>query len=89
MDLVRSLLIMTASNVTQLAYLTAQKERVENIIFTGGFVRDNALVRRQVSRSLQYWSAGSMTAHFVKIDGYLGALGAMSSAGDVGRVLAT
>mgnify|MGYP001576514135 CR=1 FL=1 len=88
-DLVRSLLIMTASNVTQLAYLTAQKERVENIIFTGGFVRDNALVRRQVSRSLQYWSAGSMTAHFVKIDGYLGALGAMSSAGDVGRVLAT
>jgi pantothenate kinase len=76
-DIVRSLLIMIANNVTQMAYLLAKVEHAENIFFTGGFVRENPIVWRQITRALQYWSGGAIQAHFFQHDGYLGALGAL------------
>jgi len=76
-DIIRSLLMMVATNITQIAFLYAKQENVRNILFTGGFVRGNALVWNQMTRALHYWSAGQMTAHFLKNDGYVGVLGAL------------
>jgi type II pantothenate kinase len=74
-DVVRSLLIMIANNVTQLAYLHCCTEHTKYVFFTGGFVRDNPIVWRQISKSMRYWSKGALHAHFIAHDGYLGALG--------------
>ncbi|KAG5498162.1 hypothetical protein JIQ42_02966 [Leishmania sp. Namibia] len=74
-DIVRSLLNMIASNVTQLAYLHARLHGVPNIFFAGGFVRDNAMIWSLISGAMKYWSSGECHAHFLEHDGYLGALG--------------
>ncbi|CAJ1009881.1 putative Endonuclease/Exonuclease/phosphatase family/AMP-binding enzyme/Fumble [Leishmania naiffi] len=74
-DIVRSLLNMIASNVTQLAYLHARLHGVPNIFFAGGFVRDNAMIWSLISATMAYWSSGECHAHFLEHDGYLGALG--------------
>jgi pantothenate kinase len=76
-DVIRSLLMLVATNITQIAFLYARHEGVRNIVFTGGFVRGNALVWNQVTRALHYWSGGQMTAHFLKNDGYVGVIGAL------------
>jgi type II pantothenate kinase len=78
LDIVRSLLIMIANNVTQLAYLHSQSSGTPHVFFTGGFVRENPIVWRQITRSLNYWSKGQMAAHFLSHDGYLGAFGALT-----------
>ena len=78
LDIVRSLLIMIANNVTQLAYLHSQTQSAHHVFFTGGFVRENPIVWRQITRSLMYWSKGQMAAHFLCHDGYLGAIGAIT-----------
>jgi pantothenate kinase len=82
-DMVRSLLLMVATNVTQIAYLHAKSEKITNILFTGGFVRGNALVWAQITRALEYWSGGTATAHFLRMDGYVGVIGAMLNSDDV------
>ncbi|CAJ1990155.1 pantothenate kinase subunit [Leishmania donovani] len=74
-DIVRSLLNMISSNVTQLAYLHARLHGVPNIFFAGGFVRDNAMIWSLISTTMKYWSSGGCHAHFLEHDGYLGALG--------------
>ncbi|RNE97627.1 putative pantothenate kinase subunit [Trypanosoma rangeli] len=75
MDIVRSLLNMIASNVTQLAYLHGRVQNVQNIFFAGGFVRENPIIWSLISATLQYWSKGECHAHFLEHDGYLGVLG--------------
>lgn len=74
-DVVRSLLNMLSGNVTQLAYLHSNIHGVKNIFFAGGLVRENQIMWRLISASLQYWSSGECAAHFLEHDGYLGALG--------------
>ncbi|GET89930.1 pantothenate kinase subunit, putative [Leishmania tarentolae] len=74
-DIVRSLLNMISSNITQLAYLHARLHGVPNIFFAGGFVRDNAMIWSLISTTMKYWSSGECHAHFLEHDGYLGALG--------------
>ncbi|RNF15035.1 putative pantothenate kinase subunit [Trypanosoma conorhini] len=75
MDIVRSLLNMISSNVTQLAYLHSRVQNVQNIFFAGGFVRENPIIWSLISATLQYWSKGECHAHFLEHDGYLGVLG--------------
>lgn len=74
-DIVRSLLLMIASNVTQLAFLHSKIHGVKNIFFAGGFIRNNAIMASAISSTMHYWSAGEVSAHFLEHDGYLGALG--------------
>nr|AGU68184.1 pantothenate kinase [Herpetomonas muscarum] len=75
MDIVRSLLFMISSNVTQLAFLHSKIHGVKNIFFAGGFVRNNPIVWTAISNTMHYWSGGDISAHFLEHDGYLGALG--------------
>ena len=76
-DIVRSLLLMIANNVTQLAFLTSKSEGIKTVFFTGGFVRNNSVVQRQISRSMQYWSGGHLPAYFMEPDGYVGTIGSL------------
>ncbi|ORC88641.1 putative pantothenate kinase subunit [Trypanosoma theileri] len=81
-DIVRSLLNMISSNVTQLAYLHSRMQNVPNIFFAGGFVRDNPVIWSHISSTLLYWSKGECHAHFLKYDGYLGVLGSATMLSD-------
>lgn len=74
-DIVRSLLFMIASNVTQLSYLHSKIHGVKNVFFAGGFVRNNPIIWSAISNTMHYWSGGEVSAHFLEHDGYLGALG--------------
>eukprot|EP00727_Mastigamoeba_balamuthi_P009372 m51a1_g5057 putative pantothenate kinase (400) ;mRNA; r:102848-104587 len=76
-DVVKSLLCMVADNVAQLGYLNAQLHGTRTIIFCGGYIVGNPLVWDVVSKSVSWWSRGSMQALFLHHDGYLGALGAL------------
>ena len=76
-DIVRSLVIMMAFNVSQLANLTCQIEGIKTVFFTGGFVRNNPIVHNQLTKALQYWSGGKLQARFLEPDGFVGTLGSL------------
>lgn len=81
-DVVKSLLMMISVNVTQITHLVAERERVANVFFTGGFVRDNELVWMHIARLMQYWSNDAIVAHFLHSDGFLGVIGALGASAD-------
>ena len=74
---------MVATNVTQIAHLVSQAEHVDNLFFTGGFVRDNEVVWRHISRLTDYWTNSRHAAHFIQSDGFLGVMGALAMSSDV------
>lgn len=74
-DLIRSLLFMITNNLTQIAFLNAEKHKIQRVIFAGGFLRTNPYVWMRLSYGINFWSKGSMEALFLQHDGYLGALG--------------
>uniref|UniRef100_A0A6B2L761 pantothenate kinase n=1 Tax=Arcella intermedia TaxID=1963864 RepID=A0A6B2L761_9EUKA len=76
-DVVRSLMFMMANNISQIAYLIAQLQKVDRIIFAGGFLADNVYLLSRISYALHYWTDAKMKPYFLRHDGYLGALGAM------------
>ena len=50
----------------QIACLLAEREGIDNIIFSGGFIRDNAYVWSKISFGLDFWSnryCGAAYAH--------------------------
>lgn len=76
-DVARSLIYLVANNITQIAYLNAKLHDVSQIFFVGGFVQDNHVLWERITHGLSFWSRSSMTAHFLRHDGYLGALGSL------------
>ena len=76
-DVCRSLLLMVANNIGQIAHLNAKIHGVSSIYFTGGFTHDNPYVWSKLSYAINFWSKGEMRARFLEHDGYLGALGAL------------
>ena len=73
---VRSLIFMFANNIAQIACLLAEREGIDNIIFSGGFIRDNAYVWSKIAFGLDFWSGSRLQALFMDHEGFLGALGA-------------
>jgi len=76
-DIVRSLLFMISNNIAQIGYLNAKLHNIQRIVFSGGFLQENAYVWGRFSYAVDFWSAGKMKAHFVQHNSYLGALGAL------------
>eukprot|EP01126_Amoeba_proteus_P044531 TRINITY_DN4950_c0_g1_i3.p1 TRINITY_DN4950_c0_g1~~TRINITY_DN4950_c0_g1_i3.p1 ORF type:complete len:142 (+),score=27.87 TRINITY_DN4950_c0_g1_i3:807-1232(+) len=79
-DMVRSLLFTISNNISQIAFLNAQMLEIEKVFFAGGFVQDNPLLRHRLSYGIKFWSKNKMEALFLRHDGYLGAIGALTSA---------
>ena len=78
-DMIRSLLFMVTNNITQIAYLNAEKHNVKRVFFAGGFIQRNQYIWSRLSYGINFWSKGAMEALFLKHDGYLGAIGTLTA----------
>ncbi len=78
-DLTRGLLVLVLNNIAQVAFMNAQAQGLNQIFFTGGFLREGVMMNVLTS-ALKFWSGGSMQAGFLKHNTYFGAVGAMLEA---------
>jgi len=77
-DLARSLVQMITWNIAHIARLVAAQEGVKTIIFTGSFTHNNDLSQKHFATAFRYWSNGDSKALFMRHEGYVGAMGALS-----------
>lgn len=75
-DICNSLLVMITNNVGQVAYLNAMRYNLTKIYFSGNFLRSNVIAMKALANAIHFWSNGEIKAHFLKHEGYFGALGA-------------
>jgi type II pantothenate kinase len=75
-DIARGLLSMITQNIGQVAYLCAKQHHLKKIIFVGNFLRYNKVSTILLAHFISYWSKQQTSAHFMKHEGYFGALGA-------------
>jgi len=77
-DLAASLVQMISWNIAHIARLVAAHEGVKTIIFTGSFMHDNFASQKKFAHAFRYWSNGDSRALFMRHEGYVGAIGALS-----------
>ncbi|KAF2199862.1 fumble-domain-containing protein [Delitschia confertaspora ATCC 74209] len=75
-DISRSLLYAVSNNIGQIAYLHAEKHKLQNIYFGGSFIGGHAQTMNTLSYAINFWSKGTKQAYFLRHEGYLGAVGA-------------
>ncbi|VDP41470.1 unnamed protein product, partial [Soboliphyme baturini] len=75
-DIVRSLLLTISNVIGQLAYLYATVNSISRIYFAGYFIRGHPVTMRTISFAINYWSKGTMSALFLRHEGYPGVIGA-------------
>lgn len=77
-DVSRSLLRMISNNIGQISYLNALRFGLKRIFFGGFFIRGHTYTMDTISVAVQFWSKGDAKALFLRHEGFLGALGALS-----------
>ncbi|KAJ3133068.1 hypothetical protein HK101_004494 [Irineochytrium annulatum] len=75
-DISRSLLYLVSNNIGQIAYLNAQAHGINNIYFSGFFIRGHPVTMNTLNYAINFWSKGKIKALFLRHEGYLGAMGA-------------
>lgn len=75
-DIALSLCRMISYNIGQLAYLNAKRYNLSRIFFGGFFIRGHPYTMETISFAIRFWSKGEMAAHFLRHEGFLGAVGA-------------
>jgi len=78
-DICKSLVVMIAQNLAQIAHLNARIHGAKRVFFTGNFLRNNDLALRTIVYTMQRWSQldqVSTEAVFFRHEGYFGAVGA-------------
>ncbi|KAG2375282.1 hypothetical protein C9374_009905 [Naegleria lovaniensis] len=78
-DLAKSLLFMICNNIGQIAYLNALRFGLKRIFFAGYFIRGHDITMHYISYAIQFWSKGTISAMFLRHEGYLGAIGSFLS----------
>lgn len=75
-DVATSLIKMISHNIAQLAYLCATKinsgssgRKIQRIVFSGNFLRNNLISQLGLTFSIQYWSGGKVNALFLRHEG--------------------
>jgi pantothenate kinase len=58
--------------------LNAQQHDIKRIYFGGCFIRGHPITMNTLSYAIQFWSKGTMKALFLRHEGHLGAIGAVS-----------
>ncbi len=58
-DISKSLVVMIAMNIGQVAYLNAKLHDTSTIFFIGNFLRHNDVAARRLSFAMDYWSGGN------------------------------
>jgi type II pantothenate kinase len=74
-DIAKSLIYSISNNIGQISYLHANIHNVENIFFGGSYISSHAFIIKTLSYAINFWSKGEKQAHFLKHDGYIGAIG--------------
>lgn len=75
-DIARSLLYAISNNIGHVAYMNAAKYGLDRVYFGGCFIRGHAATISTLSYAIRFWSKGAMRAHFLRHEGFLGAIGA-------------
>ena len=78
-DICKSLVVMIAQNLAQIAHLNARIHGAKRVFFTGNFLRNNDLALRTIVYTMQRWSQldqCTTEAVFFRHEGYFGAIGA-------------
>lgn len=78
-DISKSLLYAVSNNIGQIAYLQAEKHKLNRIFFAGSFIRNHLQTVITLSYAINFWSSGQKKAYFLRHEGYLGSLGAFVS----------
>jgi type II pantothenate kinase len=75
-DIIKSLLYMISDNICQIAYLSIRNdETIKNIYFTGSFTNIGPVLWKKLSYGIEFWSQETITAKFLRHEGYFGAIG--------------
>ncbi|CDR38796.1 CYFA0S02e05864g1_1 [Cyberlindnera fabianii] len=74
-DIAKSLIYAISNNIGQISYLHANINNVTNIYFGGSYISAHKFIIKTLSYAINFWSKGDMKAHFLKHDGYIGAIG--------------
>lgn len=74
-DIAKSLIYSISNNIGQISYLHANIHNVENIFFGGSYISSHKFIIKTLSYAINFWSKGEMQAHFLKHDGFIGAIG--------------
>ncbi|KAG6814007.1 hypothetical protein H0H92_004500 [Tricholoma furcatifolium] len=75
-DISRSLLYAVSNNIGQIAFMNAEKYKLDRIYFGGCFIRGHAATITTLSYAIRFWSKGTKRALFLRHEGFLGAIGA-------------
>ncbi|TYJ54977.1 pantothenate kinase [Cryptococcus floricola] len=75
-DIAKSLLYAISNNIGHVAYMNAAKYGLDKVFFGGCFIRGHAATISTLSYAIRFWSKGTMTACFLRHEGFLGAIGA-------------
>jgi len=74
-DIASALVVMVSQNVTQIALLNARLHGINNVVFTGNFLRHNDIAQYTLTTMMSTWSEGEISALFMEHEGYFGAMG--------------
>lgn len=76
-DVSQSLLYAVSNNIGQIAYLNAKIHSIDRIFFGGCFIRGHPMTMNALTYAVQFWSNDTVTALFLRHEGYVGAIGAI------------
>lgn len=82
-DLAATLLSAFTYNIAQISFLVASLLGLKRVFFGGSYIRGHASTMDNISYAIDYWSKGQMQAIFLRHEGFLGALGALVSYGNL------
>ncbi|EIE24982.1 fumble-domain-containing protein [Coccomyxa subellipsoidea C-169] len=75
-DIAVALTRMVSYNISHLAYLNAKAYGIQRVFFGGFYIRGHPYTMETISYAIRFWSKGSMSAKFLRHEGFLGAVGA-------------
>ena len=76
-DVANSVLYMICMNIGQIAVLYARIYNIDQIVFTGSFVKDYKEIIGVLSDAVNYWSKGKITAKFTNHHAYISCIGCL------------
>ncbi|GMT36136.1 hypothetical protein PFISCL1PPCAC_27433, partial [Pristionchus fissidentatus] len=76
-DCIRSLLLMISNSVGQVVSLVVSSEDTDRLFFNGFMVRNHPIIMRTLSYAVNFWSKGSLQAHFLRHEAFMAAIGGM------------
>ncbi|KAJ1698700.1 hypothetical protein LUZ63_007212 [Rhynchospora breviuscula] len=78
-DLAATLLSAFTYNIAQISFLVASLLGLGRVFFGGSYIRGHMSTMNNIAYAIDFWSKGQMQAVFLHHEGFLGALGALTS----------